>query len=67
MSAYGRWREAEEKKFEAWWKQFLANGWLVHYTTTDREPVKDEREIALAHTAAINAWMKSKEHEAPDD
>ncbi len=71
MSKYGRWREAEEQLFEAWWKEFLAKGWLVLHTQGDGswsavEP-RDDNEVAMAKNAAINAWMKAKEGEAPDD
>jgi len=71
MSAYGRWREAEEQKFEAWWKEFVGKGWLVRYVGP-REFLRavaprDAEEVDLARNAALNAWMKAKWKEAPDD
>jgi hypothetical protein len=72
MSAYGRWREVEEQKFEAWWKKFLAKGWLRALKKLDDGTIltiepRDDNEVGLAHDAALNAWMAAKWKEAPDD
>ncbi len=71
MSNYGRWREMEEQRFEAWWKWFIARGWLFRYSGFPMQPERieprDAGEIEMAHNAALNAWMKAKEREAPDD
>lgn len=77
MSEYGRWRENEDRLFDAWWNRFgpkLSRFAKRHATNEylhDNQgyPIaigpRDDDEREMARVAAREAWAEARKEQAP--
>lgn len=71
MSAYGRWRDEQDRAFDAWWNEKVERNGQVRVIENDvdgfRERVVSNDAASVAKIIARNAWHRARMKDAPDD